>query len=164
MSRELAVEIFGIGKKKDFKGGMQEIIGKELSTGALYNLSVWLNDNPWNFNRGDHVTLKLGKESTYGGVVSYSVSLKDIQPLSGAPAQPMDLPPTPPPPPKESPSKEEWLEKEIRGHRRACLAIASALLKDDEKTGAPDVERINMLQLMADKLVDYVMGKEQVPF
>lgn len=74
--------------------------------------------------------------------------------------------------PKIDPEKEEgevtqemWDQKERRGHRRACLAIASSLLADDIKKelGKPEGDVVGMVQLMATKLLDYVYEEINIP-
>ena len=61
-------------------------------------------------------------------------------------------------PEPEEEKEVDWDSKERRGHRRACLAIASSLLTDEQKShlGAPDVEVTNMVQMMAVKLIEFV--------
>lgn len=80
-----------------------------------------------------------------------------VAPVQSIPVQ--DLPN----PIKVEPTETDWDAKELRGHRRACMAIASGLLLEADKAGEPDVERIALLELMADKMVAYVYGEKEIP-
>ena len=73
--------------------------------------------------------------------------------------------------PKADPIKEEadeekamWDQKEMRSHRRACLAIASGMISEEVKAGfgSPTTDPIKILMENADRLVKYVY--DEIPF
>ena len=119
-----------------------EVKLKEVTTQQVYDTSYFIPKDGFTFKVGEDILADVVVSGKY-------TNLKSVEKIS-----------SPPPPPEktEEMSKEDWEGKERRGHRRACLAIASSLLTEDMKKElkVPDVELVNMTMLMANKLVDYV--------
>jgi len=122
---------------------------EELSTHQVYeNAGYFIPKDGLFFKIGDEITGELEVNGKY-------TNLKNLAPVKKE---------TPPPPPANGNGDDEvdWDGKELRGHRRACLAIAASMLTEEQKNklGATDVEVVGMVQLTADKLLAYVYGKE----
>jgi len=123
---------------------------EEMSTHQVYEKAgYFIPKDGLFFKIGDEVEGELSVEGNYTNV-------KNLQPIQK---------PTPPPPPANGDEEAvDWDGKELRGHRRACLAIAASMLTEEQKNklGAPDVEVEGMVELVAVKLLNFVYGKKEV--
>lgn len=115
------------------------------------------------------VTCFLGKAETIDLKVSsdYEAEIEEGKPYNGKKQYSMalwkckEMPKAKEPEVEEEMSKGDWDEKERRSHRRACLAIAAGMLTDKKKDelGNTDVEVAGMVQLTANKLIDFVYNE-----
>lgn len=155
-SVKIAAKILGIGKAETSKTGKgyAKFALEKLDTKEEMIVSVFLGNAGYDdipFSVGDEVEIEVQAgewKNKYGKkMISYSSGLWLMTPLK-----------KPELPKATEDDGVDWEGKERRGHRRACLAIAASILTDEMKNelGKPDVEVVGMVQLMANKLVDYV--------
>ncbi len=179
--QKITANILTIGGERSTKNGkrLMNITVQDVLTGTIYDVAVWLNNAAWAFQKDERVMLYM-TSTMYQGKPQYSASIdsmakimqsapSQISPtvLQSAPSAPTPVVTSPAPPvpapTNAQPTQAQWNQKERRSHRRACVAISAGLLRDEEKVNAPDVDRINMVILMADKLVTYVYGEDDGP-
>lgn len=142
-------KIVKVGEAKTTQYGVRiDLDVVRLDTGAKMRVACFAKEAGAFKNQiGDEVSMSL-KEVSKDDKTYYNVSPKDIALLIPAAKSDVIIP---------QEVKPDWDAKELRTHRRACLAISSGLIRQEELLGEPDGDaRLGMLQLMAEKLVEYV--------
>jgi len=153
------IKVLSVGPEKEVGSNGTRICKVELLTLDLketLNVTCFLGKDgtPADIKVGSDYEAELEEGKPYKGCKQYSMAIWKMK----------EMPKVDPEKELADEEKEMWDQKEMRSHRRACLAIAASMLSDDmKKQGSPDVEVVGMVQLIASQLVDYVYETPDVP-
>jgi len=162
---DIAVVVDYVGQKV-FVGAkktpMRKVNVTQLDTRENHEVSVFLGkseEDDFNFVTGQEVLMDIDAKD-YKGKTQYSAGAWKCKPLTEMPEKaeifqgtPVQTPEAPKSMPVPAPDGVDWDGKELRGHRRACLAISSQILLDGNKTVPEIIATANIL-------VNYVYGKQ----
>lgn len=152
------VTILAVGDIQETKTGKEYRVLKVQTPETVINVNVFLGrDGDTLLERGQSALMEM-TETTYKGKKQYSSGMWLIEKVRDVKD---DLKHTEEKDAHDDSDHEQqmWQDKELRGHRRACLAIAASLLTDKQKDslGEPDA-MAGMIILISRQLLDEVYG------